>query len=616
MNPQAAPDYFELSDYVSVLRRRWRTVAVWAAVGLVLAALYLEAGPKKYTSTVLVLVNALPNNANAVGGRTGGPVNMDNEGQAVQSAAVASIVKARIHSPLSVSDLARHIHVTVPPNSTYLQITCDASSALTAQQCANAAGKAYLYNRRATIEKVLGTGIRALQAHAARLRAAVERFKTLLFTTRHKKGTLPNSPVLVGDSLQLTGAQTALTQIQLHIDTALPLYDSMAAPDSTVAGSIATPAALPTAPSSPRKLLVIPSGLIAGLILGLALAFVRDRRDKRVHSARDAERASGLPALVNLTGKGQRPVTTLESPRSDAGRAFGELGQYVSAALGEGSHALAVTATSAGSGGSIVAANLAAALARTTDETVLICGDLQGTRVPELLGIARGRGLSELLAGAAEVSELLRQVADRPRLGLLAPGFEAERAASTMQHAKVQRIISELLDHVRYVVIEVQSVGENSDTFSMAQFAEAAVVVVEAERSRPADIADCVRRLGLLGTRVLGTAVIPGTPAARKSQSQGQNPGQNPGQNQSFSQTPSAPPPQDRSDLSAIRRYEMPQDHGSGQQAPIWTASSPKVSGSQHAAAPRNPKETWPMPRVAATERDGFPNPADPATGD
>jgi capsular polysaccharide biosynthesis protein/Mrp family chromosome partitioning ATPase len=612
MNPQAAPDYFELSDYVTVLRRRWRTIAVWAVAGLVLAGLYLVVGPKKYTATVLVQVNALPNNANAVGGRTGGPVNMDNEGQAVQSAAVVAIVQERIHSTLSVTDLVRHIHVTVPPNSTYLQITCDSPSALTAQQCANATGKAYLYNRRARIDQVLSTGIKALQAHATRLRGEIERLKTLLFETRHKKGVPAASPVLVGDALQLTAAQTEFTSVQASIDTAVPLLDSMAAAGSVISGYIATPAALPTAPSSPRKLLVIPSGLIAGLILGLALAFLRDRRDKHVHSARDVERLGGLPTLLNLAVKGQRPVTTLESPRSDPGRAFGELAQYASAALGAGSHALAVTATSSGSGGSIVAANLAAALARTTDETVLICGDLQGTRVPELLGIARGRGLSELLAGAAEVSELLRQVADRPRLGLLAPGFEAERAVTAMQHAKVQRIISELLDHVRYVVIEVQSVGENSDTFTIAQFAEAAIVVVEAERSRPADIADCVRRLGLLGTSVLGTAVIPGTPTARKSQVQVQA--------QGYSQSQRAPLPQDRSDLGASKRYDMQPDRGPGQQAPIWTASSPKVSGSQQrtatAAAPRNPKETWPMPRVAATERDGFPNPADPATGD
>ena len=36
MDNQAAPDYFELSDYVNVLRRRWRRIAATALAGLAL----------------------------------------------------------------------------------------------------------------------------------------------------------------------------------------------------------------------------------------------------------------------------------------------------------------------------------------------------------------------------------------------------------------------------------------------------------------------------------------------------------------------------------------------------------------------------------------------------
>ncbi len=106
MNPPAAPDYFELSDYTTVLRRRWRRIAVVTLAGVVLAAAYVFLAPKTYTATVLVQVNALPNNANAVGGRTGGPVNMDNEAQSVRSLAVAKLVKKRLQQP-AVGD--RHL---------------------------------------------------------------------------------------------------------------------------------------------------------------------------------------------------------------------------------------------------------------------------------------------------------------------------------------------------------------------------------------------------------------------------------------------------------------------------------------------------------------------------
>ena len=41
MTPQAAPDYFELSDYTTVLRRRWRRIAAVTLAGIVLAAAYV-----------------------------------------------------------------------------------------------------------------------------------------------------------------------------------------------------------------------------------------------------------------------------------------------------------------------------------------------------------------------------------------------------------------------------------------------------------------------------------------------------------------------------------------------------------------------------------------------
>src|SRR5262249_26094565 len=180
MNPGAAQDYFELSDYTSVLRRRWRRIAACALAGLLLAAAYVVVGPKTYTATVLVQVNALPNNANAVGGRTGGPVNMDNEGQSVRSLAVAQIVKSKLASTQSAADIAQNIQVRVPPTSTSLQIPCGAATAIGAAKCANAAGKAYLYNRRVNIMNLLGSGISALKAQAGRLRDKIKSYKVLL----------------------------------------------------------------------------------------------------------------------------------------------------------------------------------------------------------------------------------------------------------------------------------------------------------------------------------------------------------------------------------------------------------------------------------------------------
>ena len=606
MTPQAAPDYFELSDYTTVLRRRWRRIVLVTLAGVALTGAYVFLAPKTYTATVLVQVNALPNNANAVGGRTGGPVNMDNEAQAVRSLTVANLVKKRLRSSLSATDISNNIRVSVPPNSTYLQITCAASSAIGAQKCANIVGSAYLDNRRVTIMKLLGTGITTLQQDATRLSQKIVVFKTLLLTLRHQHpNQVIGSKTQISDELQLAGLQTTLQQVQANISTAEPLHASLSDPNGTIVGQIKSPATVPTSPSSPRKLLYIPSGLIAGLVIGLAWAFGRDRRDRRVHSVRDVERLGDLPTLLSLIDKQHGRVTSLESPRSVAGRAFSELARYVDAAFGEGNHVIAVAATSSGSAGSVVAVNLAAALARTSDRTVLICADLHGTTAPELLGVSRGRGLSEVLTGAARVSEVAAPTGDLPRLRVITPGIDASRAVLAMQQAKLKRLFSDVMDDARYVVIEVQSLGENSDAFGLAQFAEAAVVAVEVERSSRDDIVDCVRRLSRLRTPLLGTVVLrPGGGGMRRARSD-------------------APvrAPYAGAVVSPEPEPDPVFDGGMQASGPAhWTPGVPKVSGStsdySSAPAPRGIRETRPLPRVTASERDRYPGSADPASGD
>jgi Mrp family chromosome partitioning ATPase len=601
-----APDYFELSDYTGVLRRRWRRIAAAGLAGLVLAAAYVFLAPKTYTGTVLVQVNALPNNANAVGGRTGGPVNMDNEAQAAHSLAVAAIVKSRLHSSLSETDISQNLKVVVPPNTTFLQISCGARSAIAAAQCANAAGKAYLDHRRLSIMALLGTGISALRNESGRLRQEIVQYKILLLTARHhQKSQVVGSPADMTDELKLNGALTALNSAQQSIATALILYQSLSAANGTVAGDIVSHATIPTSPSSPRKLLYLPSGLIAGLVVGLAWAFVRDRRDKRVHNVRDVERLGNLPTLVNLASNAHGSLKGLESPRSATGRAFSELARDIDASFGEGSHVIAVSSTSPGASGSAVSVNLAAALARTSDRTVLICADLYGTKAPELLGAPRGRGLSEVLTGAARIGEVANPVGDQPWLSIVTPGLDVSRAVLAMQQAKLKRLISDAQDDARFVVIEVQSAGESSDSFSLAQFAETAIVVAEVERSSPEDIVDCVRRLGRLGTPVLGTTILrPGPLSARKKLVKARAPYAG----------------------SAARVKAQPDQVSSGQAASarpaVWTPGTPKVAGeisdftASSASAPRGLKETAPTPRLTSSERDRYPSPPDPATGD
>jgi succinoglycan biosynthesis transport protein ExoP len=503
MAPTSRPDSFELADYLGVLRRRWWIVLLLVVVGAGAGAAYTKVAPKTYTGAVLVQVTPLPNNANAVAGRTGGNVNMDNEAQIIQSVKVATLAAQQFAGTLSPPELAKRISVSVPANTTFLQVKCSESAAATAAECANAFGRAYLTNRRTTAANGLNSELASQTRRIALLATRIAGLKTQL-------AALPvTSTGHVKAQLSLTAAQNLLSQLQGDSNKLVPFLSNLNAPNNTAVGQIATPATAPTSPSSPRALLLLPSGVLAGLLLGLLAAFLIDFRDRRIHAARDVERFLDLPVLVNLSVGKSRVQAALAPPRSRAGQAFTELSQYVAASLGDGSHVVFVAGTSVGPGCSVLAANLAATLARTRSEVVLVCADPHGTVTPQLLGVSDGRGLAEVLAGSATVGEVARRPADERRLRVITPGIDTSGVLLHLQYEASRRLLGELRSEARYVIVEVQSVGEDSDAFALAEFADAAIMAVETSLTTRAGAADCLQRLDRLRTSVLGAVVLP-----------------------------------------------------------------------------------------------------------
>jgi Mrp family chromosome partitioning ATPase len=504
-------DYFDLADYVGVLRRRLLMIASFAVIGLVLAGAYYVVSPRVYASTVLIQVNPLPTNANALGGRTGGPVNMDNEGQIATSATVGAIARNKLSSPLSVSALLKEVHVAVPPNTTFLQITCDAGNSALAERCANAFGRAYLFNRRESALSVIASGLTQLNVQATALETSIEELRAKL-----GKGGLPVDDANRGiDQLQLNAKVARLNTIQSKISAVTPFEASLTAKGDFV-GQVVTPAVQVHKPVSPKKKLLLPSGLAGGLVIGLVIAFAWDWRRPRIRTPRDILRRVDVSTVISLAEVRAGTASGFAPPRSRAGQAFTELAQYLGTSLGDGRHVLLVTSASLDASGEPVASNLAAALARSRGETVLICADPNGAAIPRLLGTADGRGFAEVLAGTAPVTEVTRRTADLPLLRVITPGLDAAGAVYDMQHDKVQRLMRELRTQARFVVIDVPPPSIDADTFTLAEFCDGTIIVARAGATTPADISDCASRIERMRTKVLAAVLLPPSARGRK----------------------------------------------------------------------------------------------------
>jgi len=172
-----------------------------------------------------------------------------------------------------------------------------------------------------------------------------------------------------------------------------------------------------------------------------------------------------------------------------------------------------VTGASRGAATTLVAANLAASLARTGSDVVLVGAHLPDSVVDaaplaRILGVSPVPGLSELLAGRVTLARAMQRTPRIPSLRVITTGGAAT-AAGLMQSQRLRDTLESVRRTAGYVVIEAPSTSSSADAQSLASLADAAILAVELRRARRPALLDAYEQLRRVGTPLLGAVVLP-----------------------------------------------------------------------------------------------------------
>jgi capsular polysaccharide biosynthesis protein len=283
----------DLGDYASLVRRRWTWVLGSVLVCALLAMVFLSVAAQTFVSSSKVLVKSTVGTSSAVGDRTNDAINLDTEAQLVTSEPVAERAGELLGTDKSPVALANQVTVAVPPNTTVLSIAFSASTAEDAQDGASAFAQAYLENRSDSAQDVLASDVDRLQQQIEQVSAQIE--DTSVGISRL------NGPDEGADKAFLIARRENLnSQLASYNAQLAPLVGTLVNP-----GEVITEAQLPRTPVDPNPMVIIPAGLMAGLVIGLALAGLRERGDKRIHNAADVERLFGIVPLSSLVARGR-----------------------------------------------------------------------------------------------------------------------------------------------------------------------------------------------------------------------------------------------------------------------------------------------------------------------
>ncbi len=247
---------------------------------------------------------------------------------------------------------------------------------------------------------------------------------------------------------------------------------------------VVDPAEVPRRQASPnvRADLIMAGG--GGLVLAIVVCFLFEHLDNRIKTPDE------LKAHLNLPYFGLVPALFEKSDHtplisSGAPNSFLEAFRVLRTSLlfsssMAGSRSLVVTSTGPGEGKTLVAANLAVALAQAGQRVLLVDGDLRRPRVHDVFGIPQEPGLSNVIAGTAKASESVKASAV-PGLWLMAAGAEAPNPAELLGSKRFNDFSQSLSHNFEWVIIDTPPLMAVTDSAIIAHGTTGVLFVVGAE---------------------------------------------------------------------------------------------------------------------------------------
>jgi capsular exopolysaccharide synthesis family protein len=349
-----------------------------------------------------------------------------------------------------------------------------------------------------------------IDAEAKNIAASVRgEYDTALDREKSLRGQLDDLKAVMAKVQQ---DEVQLGQLEQNAQAARNVYDVfLQRSKETAAGGsvqvadarVISHASNPLRPYFPAYAIAIP--VIVGFAgaLSLLTTLLLEARNRGIRTQSEAGRIMAIPTLGSIPkiGGGHREI----DPSSMIGSAVSDL--YMRIFPRDSAKCVVVASALPQEGKTTIGLCLARMAARSGQKTLLIDCDLRRSDLSVRLELAEEAGISDVLRGKADSSDVILRDTVVPELSIITCGTGADNPAALLSSRGMADILVELRRQFDLVIVDTAPVMVAPETMSLALAADETLLFVKWSSTPRATAVAAYRKLRSLGAKVTGVVL-------------------------------------------------------------------------------------------------------------
>lgn len=234
------------------------------------------------------------------------------------------------------------------------------------------------------------------------------------------------------------------------------------------------------------NMMILALGFMFGLMMGVAIIYVRKLLRNKFDSREELETLTGIPVLGEVcTSQRDESLVVRDGGSTSAAELFRLIRTNLQFVLnGKNEKVVLVTSTISGEGKSFISINLASSLALLGKRVLLIGVDIRNPKLAEYLNLPPNRGFTDYIANSElTLDDVIRREPLMSNMDIITAGPIPPNPSELLTDKRVDEMMEALREMYDYILLDSAPVGMVSDTFSLVRVSDATVYVCRANYS-------------------------------------------------------------------------------------------------------------------------------------